>query len=1335
MFLSLWQTLVRSDKRQARARRRPARRATDLFRRRPLLERLEDRTLFAASLSLPTNVPGPYNTDVTVPVTINQLDDGHGATGLSRVDLDIAYDKTALSVNPTTGVTLGSLLPSNHWFLSYGIVSSSKFPGQNELQILVNADQNLTTTAGGTVVNITFHVNSPGGAPGLYPLNLANDGSVTVTDAYGANGQQYVLNPPPTDASNDAGVDGSINVGGSNPQVMFALSAPSPATAGNAFNFTVTAEYSDGSPDPLYNGTAHFTSTDPQAVLPPNTTFTAGTSTLTLSATLKTAGAQTLTAADTADSKITGTSNSIQVSPAAATHFAVVAPSSVTAGTAFNFTVTALDAFLNTATGYTGTVHFSTVDSRGTLPGNYTFTTGSGGDNGVHTFSATFTLATTETITVADTGPASIKGTSNTIQVNPGPVSMLRVGGPANPIAGAGYTYLVVAEDQYGNQVRSYAGTVHLTSSDTRATLQGDYTFVPADGGAHNLAVTFRTVGGQTVTATDTSNSKITGTVQIYDNPATFLLSAPAGVTAGSAFNFTMTVKDFFGNVATSYTGTVHFTSSDGQAVLPADYTFTSADAGAHTFSATLKSAGNQTITVTDTATPQSTGTSAAITVSPAAVAKFGVFGSASETAGVATTYDVVIAEDQFGNQVRTYTGTVHLTSSDPKAVLPADYTFTTGSGGDNGQHNLPVIFRTVGAQTVTVTDTAHSSVTGTRSVTVNPVTFAFSTPSVATAGAAFNFTVTVKNIANATAAGYTGTVHFTSSDSQAALPADYTFTIGTGGDNGVHTFSATLKTVGSQTITATDTFTLQSTGTSNAIVVNGSAQFLKTDTTTQGTWQGAYGGDGYNVIDGGAPSYPSYATVTPAGNSDYTWVASTPDPRALQKPPTPADRVAAAWYSTGTFTVDVNLTGGAHQVALYLLDWDNNGRGERIDVLDPVTGAVLDSRTAGGFSGGEYFVWSVGGHVTFRLTNLAGNNAVLSGLFFGLAGSPPAGGGSAQFVKTDTATQGYWQGAYGGDGFNVVAAGTPSYPAYATVTTAGNSQYTWADPTPDSRALQKPANPADRLAAAWYSTTSFTVDVNITDKAAHQVAVYLLDWDNIGRSERIDVLDAASGKVLDSRTVAGFSGGEYLVWTLGGHVQLRLTDLAGNNAVLNGLFFGPAGSAPSGNGSAQFVKTDTGPRGTWQGHYGANGYNVVGAGTPSYPSYATVTTAGNSEYTWADPAPTVDPRALQKPPPSNDHIAAAWYSTTSFTVDVNITDGATHQVALYLLDWDFNGRTERIDVLDAASGKVLDSQTVNGFSGGEYLVWDVGGDVAFRLTRQAGNNAVLSGLFFDPVA
>ena len=90
----------------------------------------------------------------------------------------------------------------------------------------------------------------------------------------------------------------------------------------------------------------------------------------------------------------------------------------------------------------------------------------------------------------------------------------------------------------------------------------------------------------------------------------------------------------------------------------------------------------------------------------------------------------------------------------------------------------------------------------------------AVSAPAAATAGTAFNFTVTALDQFNNTASGYTGMVHFTSTDSQASLPANSTLT------NGLGTFSATLKTVGSQTITATDTVTSSITGTSNTITV-----------------------------------------------------------------------------------------------------------------------------------------------------------------------------------------------------------------------------------------------------------------------------------------------------------------------------------------------------------------------------------------------------------------------------------------------------------------------------------------------------------------------------------
>src|SRR5262249_30386053 len=76
-------------------------------------------------------------------------------------------------------------------------------------------------------------------------------------------------------------------------------------------------------------------------------------------------------------------------------------------------------------------------------------------------------------------------------------------------------------------------------------------------------------------------------------------ISAPAGAVAGTPGTVTVQAVNDLGNAVPGFT--VHFTSSDGQAVLPADYTFKTIDVGTHTFSVTLKTAGSQSITAADT--------------------------------------------------------------------------------------------------------------------------------------------------------------------------------------------------------------------------------------------------------------------------------------------------------------------------------------------------------------------------------------------------------------------------------------------------------------------------------------------------------------------------------------------------------------------------------------------------------------------------------------------------------------------------------------------------------------------------------------------------------------
>src|SRR5579859_380694 len=111
------------------------------------------------------------------------------------------------------------------------------------------------------------------------------------------------------------------------------------------------------------------------------------------------------------------------------------------------------------------------------------------------------------------------------------------------------------------------------------------------------------------VTANEISGTT-TASASLSVNPATHLgISAPASATAGTAFNFTVTALDVSNNQVPGYTGTVHFTSSDGAASLPADYTFTGSDAGSHQFNATLNGLCSQSLTATDTLTSTITGT------------------------------------------------------------------------------------------------------------------------------------------------------------------------------------------------------------------------------------------------------------------------------------------------------------------------------------------------------------------------------------------------------------------------------------------------------------------------------------------------------------------------------------------------------------------------------------------------------------------------------------------------------------------------------------------------------------------------------------------------------
>jgi len=156
-----------------------------------------------------------------------------------------------------------------------------------------------------------------------------------------------------------------------------------------------------------------------------------------------------------------------------------------------------------------------------------------------------------------------------------------------------------------------------------------------------------------------------------------------------------------------------------------------------------------------------------------------------------------ITAKDASGNVVTNFADQVVVTSTDASAVLPSSITFS------NGVATIPVTFATAGVQSVTVMDSANnalSAVSTPVTVTLDKVTgYTVTGPASASAGAAVQFTVNAKDSAGNTVTTYNGTAAVTSTDAAAILPATITF------NKGIATITVTFNSVGSQTVTLTD--------------------------------------------------------------------------------------------------------------------------------------------------------------------------------------------------------------------------------------------------------------------------------------------------------------------------------------------------------------------------------------------------------------------------------------------------------------------------------------------------------------------------------------------------
>jgi serine/threonine protein kinase len=202
-----------------------------------------------------------------------------------------------------------------------------------------------------------------------------------------------------------------------------------------------------------------------------------------------------------------------------------------------------------------------------------------------------------------------------------------------------------------------------------------------------------------------------------------FNVTFPVRVTAGNSYSLSLSARNASQQADTGYTGTVRLQSSDPKAELvlersyslPTEFSFGPEQNGVVSQKVLLCTAGVQTLTVRDTRLPDRAG-SITVLVQPQPASRLRVSVPVRAPAGKECTVTVT-AVDQFGNVAHEYQGTVRFSSSDSRAVLPANYRFTLS---DESVRRFPVTFPAEGDQRLTVTDTA-TSITGTATVNVAP--------------------------------------------------------------------------------------------------------------------------------------------------------------------------------------------------------------------------------------------------------------------------------------------------------------------------------------------------------------------------------------------------------------------------------------------------------------------------------------------------------------------------------------------------------------------------------------------------------------------------------------
>lgn len=624
---------------------------------------------------------------------------------------------------------------------------------------------------------------------------------------------------------------------------------PTAQTAGVPFIVTVNACDASWTVVPSVTHTIRMLSSDASASLPAAAQLVSGTGTYVVI--LNADGSFTMTAHDQSDGTIPdGTSapvRSFVISSLALSN--VTQPQ--TAGVPFAITISARNANNELASGFGGAVRLNEITSVGAgriSPALVTMSSGQwSGSVTVYRADETAPGGGNALVAGQVDGHPNQSGTSNGFVVHPGPFKRMQVvmpgesplpgsvtgitGVPTSQTAGRSFTVSAYATDDYWNQVPS-ADAVQISSATDPADTPANGTL---SAGFKQISFTLMTVGTQTVTGTDQTNSLIapmtSAGIQVVPSAAdNFAFSAIASPqVAGVPFTVTIRATDASGNTVYNYSGDAALGPNTGTGTSsPSLITFV---AGVWSGPVTMFGAGASVrLTCTDFSTPPRTGTSGNLTVNPATFKKLQVLlpgetprsGTADGKDGTpnpqmaGTPFPVTIrAVDDYWNVVSGIGDQIALHSTDPFAGLPAETTLVSG------QLVFPGTIYASGTQTITAHDTTTSGIADNTSGSINVVAGPFARVLVLAPGEtaapgsatgrtgvaldqsinyAFTLTVLATDQWWNYVAGPTDQVHITCADPLAQVPPDQALV------NGRADLPLRLSTGGFQQISVSDT-------------------------------------------------------------------------------------------------------------------------------------------------------------------------------------------------------------------------------------------------------------------------------------------------------------------------------------------------------------------------------------------------------------------------------------------------------------------------------------------------------------------------------------------------